>query len=134
MIWYYKIPKTSGAADIGNLDAYLLDSSRNIMITGQLSGCCFCIVPHGPGLACTHINPQGAPGGAVQLQNDLTSTGTFRNYPGPFLTYGRKNYPGYATVIGVRVGGVWNIYAQKSNDQCTTITGAERIYPNPALL
>jgi len=123
------------------LDAYILDGGGDgVMATGQLSGCCFCILPlTGGRLACTHIRPLGI--GAPALQTSIDNNGAFNlgvglaAAPGAtMVTFGRNDYPAYATVIGVRSGGTWRIYAQLSTDQSRTINGFRRIYPNPAVL
>lgn len=117
---------------INALDAYLLDNAQDgVMVTGQLSGCTFCVAPAGGNnLACTHIKPVGAAGGGP-LQTNINNNGAFSTHPGPLTTFGRNDYPAYATVIGVRAAGTWRIYAQCSNDQCKTITSVYRIYPAP---
>lgn len=105
------------------------------MITGQLSGCCFCIRPYPGGLACAHVHPRGYPRGAVAaaaLQADLTTNGHFANYPGALTTFGRQNYPQHATVIGVRSAGMWQIFAQFSNNSHQTLNNpSAQIYPGP---
>lgn len=131
MVYWDQIPLDMGLPEISRLDAYLLDGSAQIMITGQLSNCCFCFVQSGADLACTHMNPRGSEGTPVQMQQTLKNIGGFANYAGAFGTYGRENYPGYANVIGVRVGGTWRLYSQQSNDMFKTITGAFQIYPGP---
>lgn len=59
MAYWDQIPLNLGAPDVGALDGYLLDGGADVMITGQLSNCCFRFVVNGAGLACTHRNPRG---------------------------------------------------------------------------
>jgi hypothetical protein len=123
--------------NINAMQAYLLDNAGadDVMITGQLSGCCFCIRPYAGGLACAHVHPRGYPGGAAAaaaLQTDLTANGHFAHYPGALTTFGRQNYPEHATVIGVRSAGTWQIFAQFSNNSHRTLNHpSAQIYPGP---
>lgn len=133
MVYYDQIhtPLAIPARNINAMEAYLLDNTADVMITGQLSNCCFCITPYLGGLACTHVNPRGA-GGPLVLENALNLNGAFANYPGPLTTFGRSSYPAHAIVIGVRsVANGWRIYAQLSNDLFATMAGAYRVYPGP---
>lgn len=57
----------------------------------------------------------------MNLQTDLTANGQFANYAGALTTFGRQNYPGHGTVIGVRLPGGWQIFAQSSNDLFETL-------------
>jgi hypothetical protein len=116
---------------INAMPYYALDGQgRGLMVTGELSGCCFCWLAQGNDLWCIHVQPQAGIDGTA-LQNTLRVNGRFANAPGTRLgTYGRKNYPaGRASVIGVRRAGRWRLFAQTSDDRFSTITGAYQIYP-----
>lgn len=43
---YYDDLHNPPAHNINAMGAYLLDNTDDIMITGQLSGCCFCVTPY----------------------------------------------------------------------------------------
>ncbi len=88
----------------------------NIMLTGQLSGCSFVMLPVGPGqLDVAHVQPQGQTGQALYGQ----VTGALPNA----LVYGASGTSGNydsvdrrASIVGVRGGnGEWRIFAQKTN-------------------
>jgi hypothetical protein len=116
---------------INNMPYYVLDGNGDgLMVTGELSNCCFCWLPRGNDLWCIHVQPVGGimP---IQLQNALAVNGRFTTAPVAALgTYGRNDYPaGRASIIGVRHAGVWRLYAQTSNDSFRTLSGAFRIYP-----
>ncbi|KAB7648427.1 hypothetical protein [Polymorphobacter fuscus] len=114
---------------------YVLDAGGDgLMVTGELSNCCFAWVQQGNDLWCTHVQPVGGitPG---NLQTELSTTGSFAGLPGTALsTFGRNQYPGgRASIIGVREGGVWNLYAQKTDTSFDTLTESWRIHPGPAV-
>ena len=117
--------------NLQQLAPYFLDgASDGVMITGQLSGCCFCWLPVGAQLWCTHIRPLNPPNFGVQLQNLLHMGGRFNGHVlAPLGTFGRNEYPQHATVIGVRLHGNWRLYAQVSNDQNRTNALVYRFYP-----
>ena len=116
------------------LVSYQLDGSADVMITGQLSGCCFCWLPVGGILLCTHIRP-GLGSNGVVLHNSLHAGGRFANHPTqPLNTFGRNDYPMHATVIGVRLAGAWRLYAQLSNDHNRTNAHVMRLHPGPRVM
>jgi len=132
MVYYDTITTPPGG--INTMDAYLLDNggAEDVMITGQLSNCCFCITPYAGGLACVHVNQRGHPSAALGLQNTLSHNGQFANFPGALTLFGRHNYPMQATVIGVRGAAGWEIFAQFSSDSHKTLSlGSVQIYPGP---
>jgi hypothetical protein len=106
----------------------------NIMVTGGLSGCSFLINDLGGGaVECAHLEPHGETG--VQLNNRLIGP------PHAFdVVYGRNSY-GHTqnnvaglydrsvSVIGVRAGGAWRIYAQKYDPYTNQIRSVHRIFP-----
>lgn len=121
---YYNDPNFNA----GNMNRYLCDASGDgIMVTGQLSGCTFCILPTGNTISCIHVKPEGI--GGTQLHNILNTQGRFNGYNLPVTTWGRNDYPAYSNVFGVRKGGRWSFYAQLSNDTFKTITAAYKIFP-----
>jgi hypothetical protein len=122
------VPNLHG--NIGAMHHYKLDGQgRGLMVTGQLSNCCFCWLAQGIDLWCIHVQP-GNTISAIALQNWLATGGRFAGRNTPLLTYGRTDYPtGHASVIGVRRAGQWHLYAQRSDDVFDTISGAYSIYP-----
>ena len=124
----YGCPNLNG--NVTAMNHFVLDGTGDeVMITGELSGCCFCWLPQGANLWCTHVQPRdGITGDALEIA--LSTTGRFGAAPGSSIgTFGRSYYSSRATVIGVRVAGNWRLYAQTSNDALKTITGAWRIHP-----
>lgn len=116
---------------IGAMPSYHLGPAGDgIMITGQLSGCCFAWTMVGGTMWCIHVQPIGHPGTGTQLQTDIDAGGHFAGHAGGLSTYGLNDYNGsYAIVIGVRLAGTWRLYAQRSNDQGRTIISAHRLHP-----
>lgn len=103
----------------------------SIMVTGQLSGCSFIIVPtHGGNLDVAHVKP--AVGGGANLRTALEAL-----HPAPAFVYGVRNAHGYyrgydreAAIIGVRIAGAWQIYAQKQEPTSNSrIRSLWQIYP-----
>lgn len=105
----------------------------NIMVTGALSGCSF-IANAGAagGVDCAHLQPIGET--AQQLQTRLS--------PNYTVVYGVHDYAHTVvmpdgprrdrnvTILGVRRGGQWKIYAQKLDIlNSYSIRSVQRIYP-----
>lgn len=123
MILYNDVNFNSAA-----MDTYICDGSGDgIMVTGQLSGCTFCIMPTAGGVACIHVKPEGI--GAIQLHNELHTQGRFNGHNTALTTWGRNDYPNFSNVFGIRRGGQWSFYAQLSADAFLTIRAAYKIYP-----
>lgn len=99
---------------IGNL--------ANIMLTVQLSGCSFLWRMHNGQLECCHYQPTAGIDG-LALQQQLTGPG--RN------VYGREDYGEgrVVTIIGIRRGGQWRIYAQKFRVMTKEILSVHRLHP-----
>lgn len=125
----YGCPNLHGV--INGMPHYVLDGTGDgLMVTGELSGCCFCWIQHGNDLWCIHVQPAEGINGA-DLHTALAHTGRFAAAPDVALsTFGRNDYPGArASVIGVRKNGRWKLYAQTSTDSFHTLTGAFKIHP-----
>ncbi|MEX3638267.1 hypothetical protein [Paraburkholderia sp. BR14320] len=131
-----------GAASFGAIDGTRLDGS-DVMVTTQFTGCSFCMKDVGGVIYGAHIspsipghpNPHVGPTMAQQLcgMNANVGAGDFANHAGaaPFMVYGagHSNIPGfpngypvpgaganplqYMCMIGVRVGGIWQIFSQQ---------------------
>lgn len=105
----------------------------NIMVTGQLSGCSFVMVP-GAVLGqvdVAHVQPHGMSGQI--LHGALTGAIAHAQVYGASAT--RGNYDGNdraASIIGVRTGAIWRIYAQKQDrtEADRRIVSVYQIYPN----
>ena len=84
-----------------------------IMVTGQLSGCSFAISINrsNNSLDVVHIQPDA--NGGVILQSTLERISSWD------IVYGRRNYSEQeaVSIVGVRIGVDWQIYAQKQNRQ-----------------
>jgi hypothetical protein len=67
------------------------------------------------------------------LQTQVDATGQFAGAPAHQVkTFGSNDFTDlYGIVIGVRVAGVWKLYAQSSDDQYQTLKKAWRIHPGP---
>jgi hypothetical protein len=124
------IPSDKAGFAHNALDAYLATAGGDeFIITGQLSGCCFCWLPVAGGLWCAHIQPR-SPYNGVQLHNLLHTSGRFAGMPhAPISTFGRNDYASHANVIGVKTNAGWQLFAQTTSDQGRTITGAMQLYP-----
>jgi hypothetical protein len=126
MVNYNTLAVPPGTAPVP-LNGYTLGGGGPaLMVTGQLSGCVFCILPVGNTVLCAHVRPTGID--AKALQTLLMNRGRFVGHPGSALRcFGRREYPEYATVVGVRKGAAWQIWAQVQTG-ITTVTGAHRIF------
>jgi hypothetical protein len=117
-------------ANTAAMPHYVLDATGDgIMVTGELSACCFCFYPYQGKLLCTHVQPrEGITASALQLE--LATRGHFAVAPNaPIGTFGRHDYAVRASVIGVRRGTQWQLFAQLSVDGFKTINAAFQIYP-----
>ncbi|WP_445355112.1 hypothetical protein ACJJI5_21095 [Microbulbifer sp. EKSA008] len=106
---------------LDRLEPYQMRSGADIMITGQLSDCCFCIGGRNANMpAVAHVRPrkkQGLNGKATH--NEIINRGKFRFLGNVTKSLGRSTlkphhhiYTDYAYVIGVRVKNQWQIFAQ----------------------
>ncbi len=100
----------------GNMGFYRLGAAGpTVMITGQLSGCSFVMSPVAAGVVdVAHVQPQGQTGQA--LQATLAAAVPNAEIYGAAGTGG--NYDSAdrrASIVGVRFGGAWRIYAQKQD-------------------
>ncbi len=103
----------------------------NIMLTGQLSGCSFVILPPAGGnLNVAHVQPVTRDA-SMTLRNNLAAA-----YHGGFV-YGIRNARGFykskiheVAVVGVRSAGSWRIFAQKQeNGKDNRILSVWQIHP-----
>jgi hypothetical protein len=119
-----------GAAAMGFY--HLPAGAPNIMVTGQLSGCSFVMVPAGVGqVDVAHVQPQNQTGqalygnitGAIPNAQVYGASGTRGNYD----SADRR-----ASIIGVFAAGQWRIYAQKQEIASGDyhIKSVYQIYPN----
>ena len=122
--------------DVGTaaMGFYLLGAGGpNIMVTGQLSGCSFVMLPGAVAgqVNVGHVQPQGMTGQA--LHGNLTGILANAQIYGASGTRGNYDTADRAaSIIGVRVGGHWRIYAQKQDRMAGDyrIKSVYQIYPN----
>ena len=88
----------------------------DIMVTTLLNGCTFVCQEVGNNVLMAHVQPIGLKGN--QLATNITNTGAF-NIPGaqagPLRSFGPGAYNSQteeATIIGVRAGRKWRVFAQ----------------------
>jgi len=125
--------------DVGTaaMGFYLLGAGGpNIMVTGQLSGCSFVMVPAAlPGqVQVAHVQPLLAGGqtGRALYQQVTAGVPNAQVYGAAETTGNYDAHDRAASIIGVRTGGQWVIYAQKQ-DRTTgdyRIKSVYQIYPN----
>lgn len=104
---------------------YPLVAGPDLLLTCKLSGCSFMVRDNVGVIECTHIKPSGVAGSA--LQQHLQTT-----YPGATVFGAHTDYDSAkhtCTIIGVRRGGQWKIYAQKQVAQLVQSLGVKRVYP-----
>ena len=100
--------------DIHDLEAYQLAAAPDILVTGQLSACSFCVLTVGGQVIVAHLQPGGVRPAGPMLQRTLELTGRFHGHGVHRFTrvFGPANYSHRAHVVGVRIAGHWQIYAQ----------------------
>lgn len=109
-------------------------AAPNILVTGALSGCSF-IVNTGPNpgdIACAHLQPNGESGHQLhaRLKPLYNYVYGLERYDHTIPTLGGPRRDRNVTIIGVRVGGRWKIYAQKMDlSNQYAIRSVHRIYP-----
>lgn len=121
------IPATEDI-DVSAIEPYVLDGTGpDIMVTGQLSGCVFCVRQEPGRLIVAHIQPGGRRQGGAMLRNTLKLMGRFQGYGRITHVFGVGDYTARAHVLGVRTGGVWRIFGQKVNSGTGPITGTATV-------
>ena len=117
----------------GAMGFYRLDGTGpNIMVTGQLSGCSFVMMPVGANdVDVAHIKPHQITG--KTLHDNLSNT--FANA----VIYGDSKDGGFydsdtrvVSIVGVRFAGEWRMYAQKQKPGTSydySIKSVYQIYP-----
>ena len=117
--------------DAGSIPAYSLGGGPDIMVTGQLSGCTFCVFGQPASPVVAHIQPRPKEGlDAAALRTKLRDEGKFTGHDGGVSQiFGVPDYPAYAYVVGVKVAGAWQIYGQQVSTpgNAARITGVTRI-------
>jgi hypothetical protein len=115
--------------DISDIDPYVLNGAGpDIMITGQLSACILIVERKPAGqLVVAHIQPgQGRQSGAM-LRQTLKMMGRFHGYGRVTHVFGLGDYQPRAHVIGIRKGGIWNLYAQVVGSGMGPVTNSVQI-------
>lgn len=102
--------------DFADIEAYSLDGmGADVLVTGQLSGCAFCILKLGAYVAVAHIQPGGTRGTGANLQTLLQKSGRFHGFKNWRLTYvygAASDYAVRAYAVGIRRNGEWQIFGQ----------------------
>jgi hypothetical protein len=96
-----------------NLTGYTLGAAGPVlMVTGLLNGCTFCMLKQGAQVICAHIRPPGGANAGKDLHSRMMNRARMVGHRGsPLVCFGRNDYPGNATVVGVRLHGEWKIFA-----------------------
>lgn len=133
MAWSVKMVNY-GDIDVTGLVALnvLNQGGPDIMVTGLLNGCTFCMQNTDNGVAMTHIRPVGGTD-AVKLQTEVATRGRFAGSGMSMQTFGMATeYSGRedATIIGIRKAGSWRVYAQIHERMAQEISRVVKIFGN----
>jgi len=112
------------------IESYPLTGGPDLMITGQLTGCTFVTANGGGSTLVAHIQPGGSRGSGQELRDNVLKNGRFKNHANQAVTvFGVGDYQGAAYVVGVRIGGQWQLYGQMVTGPGTNaqITSVKRI-------
>ncbi|WP_338846251.1 hypothetical protein V8J88_21145 [Massilia sp. W12] len=107
-------------------------NGSSVMITGELTGCCFIVWNKGQSVKVAHVNPSGFK--AADLRAFLKE-----EHPGAQIVYGHEedeNERGMygdnrtVSIFGVRgADGQWRLYAQKRERDTQKFCSLYQIYP-----
>ncbi|MCO1334810.1 hypothetical protein MO867_10705 [Microbulbifer sp. OS29] len=112
------------AFSIDRIEPCQMRSGADIMVTGQLSDCCFCIGGHNANMpVVAHIRPRAKEGlNGLSTHNALINGGKFwvfgkiqRSFGQSSLKPYHHTYTDFASIVGVRVNSQWQIFAQHVN-------------------
>jgi hypothetical protein len=78
-------------------------------------------------LVVAHVEPGGARQTATTLRHTLKLMGRFAGHGRVTQVFGKPDYSDRATVIGVRVGGNWQLFGQRLASSQGPIQGVTRI-------
>ena len=131
------IPKTEKGFSVQELESYSLGGNgADIMVTGMLSDCAFCIKGRDTSPIVAHIQPRPTEQlGAVDMHRALIRSGRFKYHDGGVdRSLGRvqsghnhSRYQSYCYVVGVKNGGRWRIYAQHVMGSAGPVLGVTRL-------
>ena len=119
--------------DVADIEAYSLGGmGADILVTGQLSGCAFCVLKLGANVVVAHIQPGGTRGTGANLQTLLQKSGRFHGFKNWQLTYvygAAINYAARAYAVGIRQNGEWRIFGQavSGSDVDAQVVSVKRI-------
>lgn len=100
--------------DVSDIEPYVLDGTgADVMVTGQLSACIFCVRQEPGRLIVAHIQPGGKRQTGKTLRQTLKLMGRFNGGNRITHVFGLGDYAIRANVIGFRTAGTWQLYAQK---------------------
>jgi len=127
MVDYATLVVPAGGGPI-NLTGYTLGAAGpDLMVTGLLNGCTFCMLKNGAQVICAHIRPLGGVNAGQDLHKRMMNRARMVGHlASPLVCFGRNDYPGNATVVGVRLNGTWKIFAQLHNGY-ESFSGATQI-------
>jgi hypothetical protein len=108
------------ASDMVATLANKVDPKCGLVLTTELSGCCYCFMADGNKFAAAHIKPKGI--SASDLFQRLRAEGGFSNgNEGNFHAYGQLaphadglGYPEgrLSVIVAVKQGSTWRVFAQ----------------------
>jgi hypothetical protein len=115
----------------------LVNGGPDIMVTTLLNGCTFCCAnSQGGGVLMKHIQPTPPLMNHIALAGTVQGTGAFGNQiNGTFRFFGSGNH-GYdmvaedVTIVGVRRGGNWAVYAQVHTRTVSDIRRVTKFFPH----
>jgi hypothetical protein len=118
--------------DNSKIECYQVPYGHNLLITGQLSGCCIAYFIDGGQIYIAHIQPDpaGSRGDGLNLQKMIDASGRFDGHPSQKLsTWGANNYGqgGKATVIGVNSKGGWELFGQVLDSNAQMVQRVDKI-------
>ncbi|PWR02204.1 hypothetical protein DKT77_13140 [Meridianimarinicoccus roseus] len=110
------IPNTTAVAYNAILHGHLTGAGADMMFTGTLTGCTIIIVANAArtDVRIAHLRPGGLRGGAFSEQERIRGSGQLNGQGATHLFGPSDYYHGTcgSNVMGIRVGGAWEIYAQ----------------------
>jgi hypothetical protein len=115
--------------DVTAIEPYVLGGGGpDLMVTGQLNACVFVVQQTAGQLVVAHIQPGGALQTGSMLRQTMKVTGRFAGHGRVTHVFGLGgDYSNYAYVIGVRRGGQWELYGQRTAGRYGPIQGVTRI-------
>ncbi len=114
LVWHVDVQQAN-AINVGQIAPVPVSrAGPDIMVTTLLNGCSFVCEAVGPNVLMAHIQPTGTSSPALEAQLHATGALVGGGPPGTLSVFGGHQYNAYedATVIGVRHGQNWHLFAQ----------------------